>query len=138
MTPEQIDLCKSSWAKVEPIADDAAKIFYSSLFEADPSLKELFKGDMKAQGKKLMQMIGSAVKLLDKPDTLIPVVQQLGARHGNYGVEDSHYPTVGGALIKTLATGLGDAFDDEAEKAWVAAYGLLSSTMIEAAKEATA
>lgn len=132
MTPEQIELCKSSWSKVEPIADDAAAIFYSNLFEADPSLQALFKGDMIAQGKKLMQMIGSAVRLLDKADTLIPVVQQLGVRHVGYGVEDSHYATVGGALIKTLATGLGDDFTDETEAAWVAAYTILSNTMIEA------
>ena len=49
MTPEKIQLCKDSWVKVEPIADAAAEIFYSNLFEADPELKPLFKGDMQEQ-----------------------------------------------------------------------------------------
>lgn len=138
MTPEQIQLCKSSWAKVEPIADDAAGLFYQNLFEADPSLQHLFKGDMNEQGKKLMQMIGSAVRLLDKPDVLIPVVEKLGVRHVDYGVKDSHYSTVGGALLKTLSMGLGDEFTDDTEKAWTAAYAILSTTMMSAANSTTA
>ena len=32
MTPEQIELVKSSWAKVLPIADTAAELFYGKLF----------------------------------------------------------------------------------------------------------
>ena len=134
MTPEKIQLCKDSWVKVEPIADAAAEIFYSNLFEADPGLKPLFKGDMQEQGKKLMEMIAAAVRLLDKLDQLVPVVQSLGVRHSGYGVEAGHYDTVGGALIKTLGQGLGDEFTDEVREAWVAAYGLLAQTMIEAAE----
>ena len=135
MTPEQIELCKSSWAMVEPIADDAAAIFYRNLFNADPELEPLFKGDMVEQGKKLMQMIAAAVNLLDKLEDLVPVVQKLAVRHVSYGVEDSHYDTVGGALIMTLGMGLGDAFTDDVKEAWVTAYGILADTMIAAANE---
>jgi methyl-accepting chemotaxis protein len=133
MTPKQVQLCKDSWAKVEPIASTAADIFYNNLFAADPSLQTLFKGDMPEQGKKLMDMIGAAVRLLDKPEKLIPVVQNLGIRHAGYGVENDHYDTVGSALIKTLATGLGDDFTEEVEQSWLAAYGILASTMQQAA-----
>lgn len=138
MTPEQIQLCKDSWAKVEPIADDAAALFYGNLFEADPSLKELFKSDMEAQGKKLMDMITAAVRMLDKLDQLVPIVQKLGIRHADYGVEESHYDTVGGALLKTLGMGLGDAFTTEVEEAWTVAYGILATTMIGAANTVSA
>jgi len=135
MTPEQIQLCKSSWAKVEPIADDAAALFYGNLFDADPSLKSLFKGDMKAQGKKLMEMITSAVNMLDRLDDLLPVVQSLGKRHVAYGVEDSQYETVGAALIKTLEVGLDNDFTSEVKEAWVTAYDVLATTMIQASQE---
>ena len=37
MTPEQITLVQTSWAKVAPIADQAADIFYDRLFERPPS-----------------------------------------------------------------------------------------------------
>ncbi len=135
MTPEQIQLCKDSWTKVEPIADDAAALFYNNLFEADPSLKTLFKGDMTEQGRKLMEMIGTAVRMLDKLDQLVPVVQNLGVRHVDYGVKNEHYATVGGALLLTLSQGLGEDFTPEVKEAWTEAYGILSKTMIDAANE---
>ncbi|HSX88050.1 MAG TPA: globin family protein [Pseudomonas sp.] len=138
MTPKQIELVQGSFAQVAPIADEAAALFYHNLFSADPSLKPLFKGDMQAQGKKLMQMIGVAVGKLNELDVLVPVLERLGERHLEYGVEDSHYATVGGALLKTLGQGLGDAFTEEVEQAWTTAYGVMANTMIAAANKTTA
>lgn len=138
MTPKQIELVQGSFAQVAPIADEAAALFYHNLFSADPSLKPLFKGDMQAQGKKLMQMIGVAVGKLNELDVLVPVLECLGERHLEYGVEDSHYATVGGALLKTLGQGLGDAFTEEVEQAWTTAYGVMANTMIAAANKTTA
>lgn len=124
-----------TWAQVELIAPQAAELFYGHLFEADPSLKALFKGDMKAQGAKLMQMIGAAVGLLGQPDKLVPVLQGLARRHVTYGVQEAHYATVGGALLKTLEQGLGDAFTPEVKLAWTEVYGVLSDVMIQAAAQ---
>lgn len=125
----QITLVRRSFAQIEPIADQAAALFYGNLFDADPGLRRLFHGDMQAQGHKLMQMIGAAVALLDQPERLLPVLRQLGARHGGYGVQAVHYETVGDALIKTLAQGLGPAFNAETRAAWLAVYALISGTM---------
>ena len=134
MNRQQIDLVRASFALVQPIAAQAAAIFYDKLFAADPSLRTLFRGDMAHQGERLMTMIGSAVGLLDRPDTLLPVLRQLGARHGGYGVVDAHYASVGTALLQTLERGLGAAFTPEVRDAWVETYGLISRTMIEAAR----
>lgn len=133
MTPEQIALVRSSFAKVVPIKETAADLFYGRLFELDPSLKPLFKGDMKEQGLKLMTMIGTAVGGLDRLDSIVPAVQALGRRHVGYGVEDKHYDTVASALLWTLEQGLGAAFSPEVKSAWTSAYGVLAGTMKEAA-----
>ncbi|MGB0936013.1 MAG: methyl-accepting chemotaxis protein [Colwellia sp.] len=133
MTPKQISLVQQSWEKVLPIAPQAAEIFYDTLFQMDPSLKKLFPSELTEQGKKLMTMIDAAVKLLDSPDKLIPVVQKLGAKHVHYGVQTEHYDTVGAALLKTLEAGLGKGFTAPVKKAWTAVYTILSTTMIEAA-----
>jgi len=138
MTPEQIQLVKSSWAQVVPISDTAAKLFYGKLFELDPTLKPLFKGDMAEQGKKLMRMVGTAVNGLDRLDQIVPAVKDLGVRHVAYGVQDAHYDTVGSALLWTLGQGLGDAFTPDVETAWATAYGLLADTMKCAAGDAVA
>src|SRR5437868_2224550 len=118
MNPAEISLVKSSFQKVAPIADQAAALFYARLFELDPSLRELFHGDMAAQGKKLMAMIGLAVSGLDRLETLAPAVRQLGMRHAGYHVRERHYDTVGAALIWTLEKGLGADFTAETKLAW--------------------
>jgi hemoglobin-like flavoprotein len=132
MTNEQINLVKSSFAKIEPVAEEAARLFYTRLFELDPGLRELFKGDMNEQGRKLMRMIGLAVKGLDRIEELVPAVQALGARHAGYGVKDHHYKTVAAALLCTLEEALGADFTIKTKEAWTTVYNLLAQTMKEA------
>lgn len=136
MTPEQIETVQSSWEKVKPISEQAAELFYGRLFELDPSLKSLFRGDMKEQGKKLMATLNVAVTSLTKLETILPAVQDLGRRHVQYGVPDESYATVGEALLWTLEQGLGEDFTPEAKEAWTETYTTLSSVMLEASKEA--
>lgn len=132
MTSEQKHLVQTTFAKVAPISDTAAAMFYARLFELDPSLKALFKSDMAEQGRKLMRMIGVAVNGLDRLDDLVPVVQQMGVRHAGYGVKHEHYDTVAVALLWTLERGLGADFTPAVKEAWTAVYGLLASTMKDA------
>lgn len=136
MTPEQAQLVKQSFAKVAPIAEQAADLFYNRLFETAPEVKPLFKGDIKEQGKKLMATIGMAVSSLDRLPQLVPVVQDLGKRHAAYGVRDEHYDKVAAALLWTLEQGLGADFTPDTKAAWVEVYTVLASTMKDAAKQA--
>lgn len=135
MTPEAIKLVKTTWTQVVPIKEKAAELFYGKLFELDPSLKPLFKGDMSEQGRKLMMTINTVVNTLDKIEPLVPVVQDLGRRHVKYGVKDKHYDTVAAALLWTLGAGLGDAFTPAVKAAWTEAYTLLANVMKAAAAE---
>lgn len=136
VAPEQIMLVKESWEKVVPIANQVARLFYRKLFDMDPALKPMFKGDIKEQGEKLMKMIAVAVDNLDKLNEIVPPVQDLGVKHLDYGVKNSHYDTVGAALLWTLGQGLGEAFTPEVKSAWTDVYGLLATTMKDAAREA--
>jgi len=138
LTLTQKTLVQDTFAVIAPIADDAAVLFYRKLFELDPSLEQMFKGDMAEQRRKLMQMLTFAVKGLDRLDQLVPVVKDLGRRHVGYKVADEHYATVGSALLWTLETGLGAAFTSEVKDAWTTVYGILATTMQEAAREAQA
>src|SRR5689334_11074050 len=129
MTNEEIKLVQNTFRQVAPIADTAAQLFYARLFELDPDLKLLFKGNLSEQGRKLMQMLGLAVNSLDRMEKLLPVVRSLGTRHVGYGVRDKDYDTVGQALLWTLRKGLGEAFTPEVELAWTEVYGTLASAM---------
>lgn len=136
VTPEDVTLVQSSWEKVAPIADTAADLFYGRLFEIDPAAKELFPEDMAAQKKSLMQTLAVCVHGLNNLGEIVPAVKALGQRHAGYKVEDKHYDSVGAALLWTLGQGLGDDFTPETASAWTKVYGVLSTTMKEAAAEA--
>jgi hemoglobin-like flavoprotein len=130
MTPSQIDLVQSSFAKVAPIAETAAGLFYERLFEIAPEVKPLFNRDMKEQGRKLMATLGLVINGLKNLDAILPAAKSLAAKHVSYGVRAEHYPPVGDALIWTLEKGLGSAFTSEVRDAWLAAYATLSGAMI--------
>ena len=133
MTPEQVKLVQSSFQKVVPIKEAAGKLFYARLFELDPGLRPLFPESLEEQIQKLMSTIAVAVGSLHKLGEIVPVVEALGQRHAGYGVVDSHYDTVGAALLWTLEQGLGKEFTPEVKAAWAETYGILAATMKEAA-----
>lgn len=136
MNTDQIQVVQSTFNVVRSIAGSAAELFYTRLFELDPSLRSMFKGDITRQGQMLMSMLGTAVNGLTKLETLVPVVHQLGIRHAGYGVRAAHYDTVGQALLWTLEQSLGEAFTPAVRSAWTAAYVLLAQTMQAGAHEA--
>jgi hemoglobin-like flavoprotein len=133
MTPQQVVEVQTSFAKVTPIAEQAAALFYGRLFETEPETRALFSRDMEEQGRKLMAAIAMVVNNLGELQAVIPAVQDLAKRHVAYGVRPEHYAVVGAALLWTLEQGLGDAFTSEIRAAWASAYGALSEVMIAAA-----
>ncbi|MEX1019267.1 MAG: globin family protein [Litorilinea sp.] len=129
MNTQQIDLVQRTFALAAPMADEIADRFYTRLFELDPALRPLFKGDIKQQGDKLMTVLAFVISGLNRPETILGPVQRLGQRHMEYGVESHHYATVGEALLWTLGEIFGPAFTPDVEDAWAAAYGLLAGVM---------
>jgi hemoglobin-like flavoprotein len=133
MTPEQQILVKDSFAKVAPMADVAATLFYDELFQRDPALRALFKPDMTEQRQKLMAMLGTAVANLAEWERIAAAVQALGRRHVDYGVKPADYQTVGAALIATLEKCLGEEFTPAVRAAWLACISKVAGAMLTAA-----
>lgn len=138
LRPESIELVKRSWKSVLPISDAAASMFYERLFSQSPALRPLFKGDFEEQKKKLMQTLNVAVDGLNKPQSLLPVLEKLGERHASYMVQEPHYKLVGDALLWTLQEGLGEEFTPEIASAWAEVYDFLSGVMKRAARTRSA
>ena len=138
MNSAEIKLVQATFAEVRPNAVAVAELFYQRLFKLNPALRPLFTGDMVQQGRMLMSMLHAAVNGLTNVEALVPVVRKLGANHVHYGVRDEDYATVGSALLETLEVGLGDSFTPAVRNAWTAAYGLLSSVMLQGADDARA
>jgi nitric oxide dioxygenase len=133
MTPNQIKAIQDSFAKVAPISEQAAVLFYGRLFEIAPAVKPLFHGDMTEQGRKLMATLAVVVNSLGNLEAILPAASALAKRHVAYGVKAEHYAPVGEALLWTLQRGLGERWTPDLAAAWSAAYGLLSEFMIDEA-----
>lgn len=130
MTPQQVKAVQDSFAKVAPISEQAAAMFYGRLFEIAPAVKPLFRGDMHEQGKKLMATLAVVVHGLSNLETILPAASALAKRHVGYGVKATDYAPVGAALLWTLQKGLGAAWTPDLAAAWTTAYTTLSEYMI--------
>ena len=136
MTGDQIYLLRKSFKRIEQHSQVAALVFYRRLFELDPSLRPLFKGDIEEQSGKLIDMLALALSLSAWPDGLRTELRELGARHATYGVREEHYQTVGQCLLDMLAEVLAEEFTPATRQAWTEFYSFMADTMKQGAAQA--
>jgi hemoglobin-like flavoprotein len=129
MNKQQIELLQRMFTKVEPVAQEAGELFYGRLFDMDPSLRPLFKGDMKTQARMLMTAIGLAVQGLDHPEVVTPQLAHIGQRHVTYGAMPADFDKFGAALQWALAQTLGDDFTQPVREAWGEAFKFITQGM---------
>jgi hemoglobin-like flavoprotein len=130
VTPDQIAAIQESFAKVVPISEQAAMLFYGRLFKIAPAIRPLFRGDMVEQGRKLMATLSVVVTGLANLESLLPAASALAKRHVGYGVKAADYQPVGAALLWTLERGLGEQWTPQLAAAWTEAYTVLANFMI--------
>jgi hemoglobin-like flavoprotein len=134
MTPEQVQIIRLTFSQAMSSKDKVGRMFYDRLFEIAPETRPMFKGDIDAQSRKLMDTLALAIGMLRDMPTLVATLQALAKRHVAYGVRDEHYDTVGAALLWTLEKALGSAFTPEARTAWATLYGAVAKIMRDAVK----
>jgi hemoglobin-like flavoprotein len=92
MKPEQIRLVQSSFAQVQPIADQAAATFYSRLLRSGSIATAAFQAQPGGTGVKLIASLTIVVHSLQRPENIVPMVKRLGSRHAGYGCATSITP----------------------------------------------
>ena len=133
MTDAEIRLVKQSWKTlraIDPVI--VGDLFYSKLFIANPSLRNMFPKKMDEQYTKLMDMLSVIIARLDRMDELNEDIAAMTRRHVHYGVRPTHYKLVGNALLWTLRQGLGQDWTIDVEQAWTKCYSNLADTMMRA------
>jgi hemoglobin-like flavoprotein len=118
ITARDKQLVRETFPLVQEVAGPLAQLFYGRLFEREPALRSMFRGDIRAQGDKLMAMIAAVVDSVDRWETLAPTLHAMGERHKEYGVQDRHYDLVEQAFGWALGQALGNAADAEVKAAW--------------------
>ena len=129
MNREQIALVKESFENLRPIPKGLGRTFYEDLFELDPSLRALFKGDLDAQGAMFVSALGLAVAGLDDVHSGERPLRELGARHASYGLMEAHFATFREALVRTLRDQIGAGFTEAHGAAWRAAFDRIGRVM---------
>src|SRR5262249_50491926 len=131
-----LDALETSFDLVAPRGDELMDEFYTRLFAAAPAVRPLFPEDMGPQKTMLLAALVLLRKSLRNLDAIVPTLRRLGACHVAYGARPEHYPLVGKTLIASLAAVAGDAWTPKLERAWVGAYELVATVMLEGAQEA--
>src|SRR4051812_2320416 len=81
LTEHHLQLIRASYAKVLPIQETAAALFFARVLTLDPRLHALFKGDINEQSRKLMILMSTVVDHLHCLGRLVPALRELGRRY---------------------------------------------------------
>lgn len=141
MTPAQLRLLQTSFAKIDPMADQFGTLFYTRLFTIAPEVRPMFRTDIKAQQSKFMKIIAEVVQLHLRSTVALPVTAQAcdsavipgafwcGKLHVAYGVRMEDFATMRLALLWAVERTLGEECTEEIKDAWGAAYDIVVGAM---------
>jgi NAD(P)H-flavin reductase/hemoglobin-like flavoprotein len=132
--PQSADLIRSSFAQIESRAEEVARVFYSDLFGRAPATRALFPVNMQVQRSRLLRALVHVVQQVDRPEVLVPFLEQLGRDHRKFGVVAEHYDAVGAALLTALGAVAGPAWTPQVRMAWSDAYAVVAGAMRSAAE----
>ncbi|ETW02928.1 hypothetical protein H310_05381 [Aphanomyces invadans] len=136
LTPRHVELIKANWAAIciGTSAFDAEKhgspdkffhrTFYSLLFNADPSLRAIFRSSLTMQGKSLASIIKVMTGVMSASN-IVERMQALATGHLKFGVKREYYVTMGITLVKTLEVISGTSWSRDVKEAYLTAYCLL-------------
>jgi NAD(P)H-flavin reductase/hemoglobin-like flavoprotein len=130
----RVQLIRDCWAEVEPRTAEIGRLFYATLFRLAPETRDLFPVNMEVQRSRLMRALLHVVQMVDRPDELVPFLEQLGRDHRKFGVVAQHYEAVGEALMTAIGTHAGPAWTPPVREAWTDAYAAVASVMRTAAQ----
>lgn len=129
-----VALVRSSFAVVAPRLEEVARHFYATLFSHAPQTRDLFPVNMEVQRSRLLRALVHVVQMVDRPDELMPFLEQLGRDHRKFGVLGEHYDAVGAALLGAVAEFAGPAWTPEVARAWSESYCTVARAMRTAAQ----
>lgn len=129
MTSREKQVVRESFEAVREEAGPISLLFYGRLFQTDPSLRPMFRGDIARQGQKLMDMLAVVVDSLNRFEAIAPALHAMGQRHTAYGVLPRHYEFVEQAFTWALSQALATTSRSEEVMAWRTLIREVSSMM---------
>ncbi|MGF1754983.1 NO-inducible flavohemoprotein [Vibrio makurazakiensis] len=131
---QHIDIIKSTIPLLESAGPELTVYFYQRMFSHNPELKDIFNMTHQATGRQsvaLFEAIAAYAKNIDNLAALTTAVERIAHKHTSFNIQPEHYQIVGHHLIETLRELAPDAFTQEVEEAWTAAYLFLAKVFID-------
>ncbi|MFM2587993.1 NO-inducible flavohemoprotein [Vibrio sp. TBV020] len=131
---QHIEVVKSTIPLLESAGPALTQHFYQRMFSHNPELKDIFNMTHQKTGRQgvaLFEAIAAYAKNIENLAALTSAVERIAQKHTSFNIQAEHYQIVGHHLIETLRELASDAFTQEVEEAWTAAYLFLAQIFID-------
>lgn len=134
LTQEHINIVKSTIPLLESAGPALTQHFYQRMFSHNPELKHIFNMTHQKTGRQsvaLFEAIAAYAKHIDNLAALTTAVERIAHKHTSFNIQPEHYQIVGHHLLETLRELAPEAFTQQVEEAWTAAYFFLAQVFID-------
>jgi len=136
LTANQVSLLKHTFRALN--TQQLGNRFYEKLFQQYPELRPMFSANLDDQITKIISVLELVIYSFEEKsanqyglqESLLIPLYDLGKKHVQKGVMQSHYPIVNSVLLDSLAEELGTMLTEEGIAAWKLALDHLSFAMI--------
>ncbi|PAR32698.1 NO-inducible flavohemoprotein [Vibrio metoecus] len=134
LTQDHITVIKSTIPLLESAGPALTQHFYQRMFNHNPELKHIFNMTHQKTGRQsvaLFEAIAAYAKHIDNLAALTSAAERIAHKHTSFNIQPEHYQIVGHHLLETLRELAPEAFTEQVEEAWTAAYFFLAQVFID-------
>ncbi len=138
MTPQQIELVKSTVPVLREHGVALTSYFYKRMLDNHPELKNVFNLDHQATGRQpraLAAAVLAYAENIEQPEKLAKAVEHITTKHVSLDIQPEQYSIVGENLLHSISEVLNVPFESELIEAWKQAYLQLAGILIGVEKQ---
>jgi hemoglobin-like flavoprotein len=135
LNSHQIALVEASFRKISRNGEQASSLFFTRLFEFDPSLRHACGDDFAAARRFFVRLLGTIVHRLESFDAVRDHLRELALAEPGLAEREEHHHSVGAAFFWMLQEVLGRDFTPETYGAWMTVFRILSNEAKAAVRE---
>jgi len=132
LSPNEIEIIKSTAPVLATHGEDITGRFYELLFEQNPELTNIFNMNNQKGGDQqqaLARAVYAFAAHVDNLGAILGAVERIAQKHASLGIKAEHYPIVGATLLQAIHEILNPGA--EVIDAWGKGYGVLADVFIE-------
>lgn len=133
MTPQHIELVKSTVPVLREHGVALTSYFYKRMLNNNPELKNVFNLDHQSTGRQpraLAAAVLAYAEHIENPSVLAKAIEHITTKHVSLDIQADQYAIVGENLLHSISEVLNVPMDSDLIAAWKAAYMQLADILI--------